>query len=337
MVVRGVHRSPSETTLWAVDYALLYNPIAGRGRAATVAGAVSDRLRELGHTVREGRSERAGHIREMSRALACDVGRVLVLGGDGSLREAVSGILELDSDERPELGVLPFGSGNVVARELGLPLDPLEAADVIAVSDAVLWDVGLVAADGGAWEPFLAMLGVGFDAAIAERVDRVRRTRWGSRAYRASADLLYVAIGISQLFVPRQPRFSVAVEGEPVVARAVAAVISNTRTYAKGMSLSPGARPDDGLLDLHVRHAASFIAGARAMLAAQFLRESPHWVAQAFDGTSARTTAVGQRPVPWQLDGDAMGRAHSLSVRVDRLAIRLIARRDSSETPRHSR
>lgn len=103
---------------------MLFNPIAGRGRAVQVASSVVARLKALGHGAEERRSERAGHIRVLAAEVAGEVDRVLVLGGDGSLREAAAGLLELDPSARPELGVLPFGTGNVVARELGLPLDP---------------------------------------------------------------------------------------------------------------------------------------------------------------------------------------------------------------------
>ena len=69
----------------------------------------------------EGRSERAGHIAEMSAALAEGVDRLLALGGDGSLREAAAGLLASGHASRVALGVLPLGTGNVVARRPRLP------------------------------------------------------------------------------------------------------------------------------------------------------------------------------------------------------------------------
>ncbi|MEM9381052.1 MAG: diacylglycerol kinase family protein [Planctomycetota bacterium] len=308
-----------------MDYAVLYNPVAGRGRAADVAGAVARRLEELGHRADLGRSEEPGHIRVMSRSLPPRTERVLVLGGDGSLREAASGLLERAVEERPAVGVLPFGSGNVVARELGVPLDPYAAVEALAASEvSVPWDVGVAVADGARLEPFLAMAGLGYDAAIAERIGRRRARGWGRWLYRVHADLLYVVTGVTQLLAPGQPRFRLQIDAEPPGEAAVAAVVSNTRTYAKSMVLTPEARPDDGVLDLYVRRASNPIAGALSLVAAQLRRPAPPWVAQTQRARALRVRATADA-LPWQLDGDWIGRARELEISVRASALQLVA------------
>ena len=87
---------------------MLFNPIAGRGRAVQVAGAVCARLTALGHEATEQRSERAGHIEALAEELADRVDRVLVLGGDGSLREAAAGLAAQSVRDRQQQSGAPL-------------------------------------------------------------------------------------------------------------------------------------------------------------------------------------------------------------------------------------
>lgn len=304
---------------------MLFNPIAGRGRAVVVAGSIVTRLRALGHRAFERRSERAGHIRALAGEVAEDVDRVLVLGGDGSLREAAAGLLGLAPEARPELGVLPFGTGNVVARELGLPLDPIAAVDVIAASGSTTWDVGRARADDGPEEVFLAMAGFGFDAGISARIDAARASGLGARWYRWSANTLYGWCGVRELLRLAPPRFHVSMEDEEASTRAVSAVISNTRTYGKSMWLSPRARPDDGRLDVHVRERANPLVGAAVLTLAQLQRPIPRRLATDTPAVEARVTAQSvAAPVMWQVDGDRMPEAQEIVVSISPAALRLV-------------
>lgn len=339
----GVRRRGRGSRLCALDYAVLHNPVAGRGQASRVAEGVVARLRSAGHQVVAGHSEGPGDLERISRELGDGVERVLVLGGDGSLREVAAGQLARPSKSRVEIGVLPFGSGNVVARELGLPLDPMRAVDAIAESPAHPWDVGWARADGGEREPFLAMAGAGYDAAIAERVTAARKKEGGARWYRSFADSLYVWVGVSEMFRLRPPRFALVIDGERVAERAVAAVVSNTQTYAKRMQLNPGARPDDGVFDVNLRTGASALHAATALVAARLSPPGPSWAVTTHTGRSIELWADGEeRPFPWQADGDAMGRAHALEIDVDPGALRLVGVRvgshkkaASAPVPRH--
>lgn len=312
-----------------LHYALLYNPIAGRGAASRVARTIHELLVDLGQTVTEGPSERAGHIEEMSAQLGREVDRVLVLGGDGSLREAAAGLLSLPVDERAELGVLPFGSGNVVARELGLPLDPVAAGREIVSAKAGPFDVAYAAFEDRPREVFLAMAGVGYDASIAAGIARARATKFGAGWYRRSADSLYGLLATREMLRLSCPRMSISVDGEPVQARAVAAIVSNVETYAKGMAMSPGARADDGRLDLHVRHSRWPWATLTAHLQAQRRRPSPHWAARLYSGETAVLEAASDgAPFFLQLDGDALGLVRRVELSVERGALAIVGMAD---------
>ncbi len=299
-----------------------------------VAGTVAAALRGRGHDVAEGRSEHAGHVAELAGTLGAAVDRVVVLGGDGSLREAALGLLRMEASARPDLGVLAFGSGNVVARELGVPLEPERAAESMARTVPVPWDVGYVRADG-ADEPevFLAMLGIGYDAAVSERVAAARASKalagWYRRRRRASPR----GAGALGLVRSSGPRFRIDVDGERLEERAVSAVVSNSFTYGKGMSMSPSASPIDGSLDLHWRSSALPWVTATALIAAQCRRSSPSWAAKLCAGASFRFETSGGEGAPgvdpesglrWQLDGDPMPRASRLDVTLEPSALRLL-------------
>lgn len=314
----------TERSAVSVSYTVVFNPIAGSGRSVDVAAQVGAMLEARGHSVELRASERVGHIAELCASSVAD--RFLVLGGDGSLREAAAGLLGRTGEQsQPELGILPFGTGNVVARELGLPLDPVRAAEVMEASSSVPFDVGWAETPGREPEVFLAMLGLGYDAAVAARIGRSRATRFGGAVYKRSAASLYAAAGARELLALSPPRFRVALDGVPVSGGAVAAVLSNTETYGKGMAMSPGARADDGLFDLHLRSSASPLVEALALTAAQLRRRGPAWVCQRHRGRVAVFAAVQEdRPFAWQVDGDPMGLAREVSVRIQPSAVRLI-------------
>jgi diacylglycerol kinase family enzyme len=215
----------------------------------------------------------------------------------------------------------------VVARELGLPLDPVVAIDTIAAAGTVDWDVGRATADGGPAEIFLAMAGFGFDAGISARIDAARRGRLGARWYRWSANTLYGWCGLRELLRLAPPRFEVSVGGEARASRAVSAIASNTRTYGKSMWLSPGARPDDGHLDLHVRERANPLVGATVLALAQLQRPISSRLATDTPGATARIASIpGGKPLTWQLDGDRMEEAREVLLEVSPRALRLIGR-----------
>ncbi|MEM8710516.1 MAG: diacylglycerol kinase family protein [Planctomycetota bacterium] len=315
-------------------YVVVYNPVAGQGRATKVTVQVQALLESKGHAVEARASERAGHIAQMGAELAKEMatqpapaGRLLVLGGDGSLREAAAGLLGAGVSDAslPELGILPFGTGNVVARELGLPLEPLKAASAIEASASVPFDVGWATPDGGAAEPFLAMIGAGFDASITRRIGAARNTRIGGAIYRRSAGLLYGVSGLAELASLRPARFSVVAGDDEITSSACAAVLSNTETYGRGMSVSPGASPSDGVLDLFVRTSATPWAGVASLVSAQLRREGPGWVAARARATRATLLAASSSGnFPWQLDGDPMPPAARVEVSVAPGALRLV-------------
>jgi len=301
-----------------MDCALVYNPFAGRGRAGLVANEARRRLESAGWRVREGRSEHPGHVRELAAALGRDVGAIVVIGGDGTLREAAEGVLTLAA--RPALGFIPLGNANVMARELGIPLHLPGAVDVLLAREERELDV--LEVNG---HTCLAMVGVGYDARVVGLVGAARTRPVLRRWYRLHADSLYVATGTAALFEWNPPRFEVRADGNRLAGSYCSAVLSNVETYGKGWAVTPGADPCDGLIDFQARKRSLAPFGVMALVASSLRTQVPAWLADY--GRARRLELTSERPIRWQVDGDPMERATRLVVRTRPLAIRVLAPR----------
>ncbi len=147
----------------------------------------------------------------------------MVGGGDGSINEAVTGLLRL-SGAKPALGVLPFGTANVLAHELALPFRPETMADLVASARTRPLHLGRIGE-----RPFVLMVSAGFDADVVHAVDAVTKRRWGKLAYAAAALRLALA---------RKGRdVVVEADGERIVCRL--AVATTARFYGGPLTITP--------------------------------------------------------------------------------------------------
>jgi YegS/Rv2252/BmrU family lipid kinase len=178
--------------------------------------------------------------RSMAEQAAIDGAElVLVCGGDGTVRTVCA---ELAGTGIP-VGVIPAGTGNLLARNLGIPLYLQAAVDVALNGQDRAIDLVAVAGDGiGKDEHFMVMGGMGFDAAIMEGADDAIKAKIGWLAYFVS--------GIRQL---RSPSFKVEIsvdDGPFTKHRAVTVVVGNVGYLTAGIPLLPDATIDDGVLDV---------------------------------------------------------------------------------------
>lgn len=220
---------------------LVVNPAAGRGRSTRVAREVEAALARTGAacTVFISPDPRgmAGHVSSLAVDGAWTLG---VVGGDGTVNEVVNA--------RPPGGaplcVFPAGTGNDFARLLGVrsPDDALAALAAGRRREFDLARVRTVDADGTARESlFINTMGIGFDAAVAARVARVRVLTGLPR---------YLAAVFSTLLRYRACEARVRADGEAWPVALFLASIGNGTTSGGGFVLTPDALPDDGMLDL---------------------------------------------------------------------------------------
>lgn len=220
--------------------ALLVSPAAGMGAAARVAGRVAATLRtgvdRLDTLVADSAE---GSARLARRAVEGGVEALIALGGDGLAHVAVQAC----AGRPTALGVVPAGTGNDLARALGLPGDPLAAAAEVAVAlgEGRRRQVDLGRIAGGSW--FATVLCAGFDSAVNERANALRWPR-GPRRYD-------VAI-LAELSRLRPRPLVVETESGAVSLDATMVSVGNLPYYGGGIPICPDAVPDDGLLDVTV-------------------------------------------------------------------------------------
>lgn len=223
--------------------AVLSNPFAGKGRGRTAAEAAIAELRARGAKVRAyAGSSAADTVALTTQALHDDPALLVVVGGDGTLSEILEPLL---GSEVP-MALIPAGTGNDLARALGIPRDDPAAAAAIALTGAPqLIDVGELHCSGRV-KHFLTIAALGFDAKVS---DRTNRLRWPHGALR-----YYLALVIELLRL-KPLAFTTAVDdGAAEATPGTLIAIGNTETYGGGMPICTGADPSDGLLDVvHVK------------------------------------------------------------------------------------
>ncbi|OZD09332.1 diacylglycerol kinase [Rhodococcus sp. 06-235-1A] len=215
---------------------VLTNPTAGGGRAAHAGRRAVARLREreLHVTSIEGRTP-GDALTLLERAVGSGTDAVVAVGGDGLVNLVIQVLAGTDIP----MGVVPAGTGNDLARVLGVPRgDPVRAADIIADNRTRSIDLGRV---GDRW--FATVLSSGFDSLVTEKASQLR---WFGGRLRYNAAMV---LRLAQL-----ETLSYVVELDDAELRVDATLIAvgNGRSYGGGMSICPAARVDDGLLDVTV-------------------------------------------------------------------------------------
>lgn len=302
---------------------VVVNPRAGRLRPLTIAERTVAHLREAGCAVELAETKHAGHATEIARERGAAFDLLVVVGGDGTLRETLVGLGE--SDAACPLALVPVGNANVVARDLAIPLEPESAIALCLDGAPRAIDVGRVD-DGTTSRLFLGMVGVGFDAIVTRSVDRFRRTAPGRWFYEHGfADTLYTLFALPTLVRLRPRRFRLEAEGSEVVTGAPTLLVSNTLTYAKGWCMTPAARIDSGRLHwVASRHGAGIPVLLHLHAAARGRAVSPS-IASYGEGTGFRL--VSDQPFRWQADGDPMSLTSELAIEILPAYARLIAPR----------
>lgn len=213
---------------------LISNPNAGRGGAQRARSVTRfcERLKERGVGVELMDTSGPGEAtRLVERAAVDGVREVIVSGGDGTINEALQGLVGTGV----RLGIWPCGTANVLARELGLPFDAERAADVIAHGRQRPVHIGCAIDEStGERRYFFLMAGVGLDASIVRRVRPRLKRRVGEAAFWYS--------GLEHLAGWQPTPFQMEVDGHTFPA--TFAAIGNAAHYGGNLAITPRARLD---------------------------------------------------------------------------------------------
>jgi YegS/Rv2252/BmrU family lipid kinase len=224
---------------------------------------------------------------------------VLVCGGDGTVRTVCAEL----AGTGVSVGVVPAGTGNLLARNLGIPLYLQAAVDVALHGQDRAIDLVKVSGEGlSNDEHFMVMAGMGFDAAIMEGANEQIKARVGWLAYVVSAlrNLMFPAV-----------RVEISIDGGDWTRhRARTVVIGNVGYLQAGMPLLPDAAIDDGVLDVVILHPRRFLSWIP--LAVRVLSKGKRTDETINRMTGAKVSLRASHDTPRQLDGDPVGSGREL-------------------------
>jgi diacylglycerol kinase (ATP) len=268
---------------------IIANPRAGHGRGEKNVAQLARIIRRRGLDCRPVLTEHPGHATELARCAAeAAEARLVVMGGDGTVGEVVEGLVGSNT----ELAVVSVGTGNDVARSLGLPLNDIEAGLDVAFGGSVM------AIDVGRERDrhFISVLGLGFPTIVAEAANRARWLR-GPPAF-----FISVYKGLYRL---RPAHLVIELDDQTLELESVAVMIQNTPYTGGGLHMAPGAQIDDGLLDVVV---VDDIGRLDLMLNFPKVYRGKHLDHPSFTLYQSRTVRItSPEPMPKMFDGDVIG------------------------------
>jgi len=291
---------------------LIYNPIAGRRQLRrereirTVAGV----LRKAGWELELARTERPAMAGELARtAAANDADMVLVCGGDGTINEVINGL----AGSQVSLGLLPGGTANILARDIGLPLDPVRAATELSrwsprriPLGKASWCIEKASTNGAPAEKqqltryFATVAGVGYDAHVVYKLSSEMKLYWGVAGYIMEA--------LRQVFRYPFRSFSCRTDSGPH-RTATFAAIQRAGNYGGWLHLTPQARFFDDRFSLCLFKSSNpsryFIYSALVLAQQHFQLDDVELV----EARKLHCAAMdGGEPIRFELDGELVGK-----------------------------
>lgn len=269
--------------------AVILNPAARSARARKLL----DRIRTLAAGAHVAETQAAGDARRLARTLAEEGwSTVVAAGGDGTVNEVVAGLLDADVVIRPTLGVLPMGTMNVFALELGLPILSLEGCweRVLAgrTRETDVWRAG--------HHLFVQMAGVGVDAQVIRHTTWEAKKQWGPLSY----------LGTLTQVLDRPPaEVRVRVDDGPWLTGSNV-LLGNGRFYGGPFAVFPDAVNDDGLIDIALVHGHG-PATFSNLIADVLLREHDESHDRLTRLRGRRVVVEAPHAVPFEVDGELGG------------------------------
>ncbi len=273
---------------------VIINPVSGRHDPAETRQALEDRLHRDNVEFEVRETHAAGDALGWAQQAETDgFDLVLVSGGDGTVMEAMSGLIK--SGSNVPLAQIPVGTANLLARALLIPTDQAEALELVFTGKTERLDVGYLPDED---RYFALVAGAGYDAQLIRDASRELKNALGFAAY--------IVTGVKNMFKLRQSRIVLEIDGKKRRLRAHTVMIVNVGQIGDGaIALGPNIHPHDGKLDLMIASSASVMGALRIL-----------WriVTRQFDGqgeliylSATRVRLTATPPLPTEIDGEQLG------------------------------
>ncbi len=269
----------------------IHNPHSSGGSFRRDVPLIVAALRGLGYEVEERETDAVGEATRLAAEGVRDgFDVVCAIGGDGTVNETLNG---LAGSETP-LAIIPTGTVNVLAMELGIPLEPPDAVKALADASLSWIDLGLI---GDRY--FGLMAGIGMDAAVVASVKPAMK--------KALREVAFAVQGLTTYLTQEEPRIRVTTAERTV--EGYFAVFGNASNYAGGFSITPRADMRDGLLDVCVLKDKSLLTTISYWTAALAHAHLKHPKVEYFRTESADVATVESgKEVLVQTDGELAGK-----------------------------
>ena len=215
---------------------LIINPSSGGEKAREYEALAKEKLESLFDTVQIRYTKKSGDAKKFARTAAAEqYDSVIVMGGDGTVNEGISGLAE--QEYRPKFGFFPLGTVNDLARALSIPLDPKEAIGNFSLDETTMLDIGKINQDY-----FMNVVAVGTIPEAINDVDSEDKTKLGKFAYFIS--------GMKQLLNTQSHVFHLTIDNQEKEITSSTILIGLTNSIGGFEQLLPEAKVNDGLLHL---------------------------------------------------------------------------------------
>lgn len=231
---------------------VVLNPASGAGAGRRISDELQKTLKDLGLGFDFKLTEGPGHAKEIAREAGENgYGTVIAVGGDGTVFEVINGMMAVEEEDRPVLGIIPAGPSCDMCLTLGIPQDWITASTFLVSGRKRSMDVGRIeyVSDEGPRTGYFANVAVlGFEGEVAERANglpgTIKKAVGPTAAHLASLVVSFSAF--------TEKDIELVVDGEPHRVLATSVAVANCKFFGAKMCIAPEAECDDGLLDVVV-------------------------------------------------------------------------------------
>jgi YegS/Rv2252/BmrU family lipid kinase len=225
-----------------MKYIFIMNPHAGRKKKAEkLLDLIDSYMSTTSFTYEFAYTMKAGDATRIAgQAVREGFNIIVAVGGDGTVNEVASGLINSEG----QLGIVPRGSGNGIARSLNIPITTSDCLEFLTNPKITTIDVGMINQ-----KYFIGVAGIGYDALVGQKF----------QSFGVRGPIPYFFIGVNEFLKYRTQKYRIDIEGEKIEEEALVIALANTKQYGNGAIIAPDADPKDGYIDVCIIRPLSYI------------------------------------------------------------------------------